>query len=314
LPAGLPKYIETFNLQFDQMKEALEAADSEKDREYVKGQIQELFRLIEMHVQSLRRIQKLIKEFAATEKVPSSAGSRPEQRPEMDEKSRGELTSFLKSLKISETDLQTLRNKGWEMITKGDWDGALSSLTRTVELAPDDMRSLVLLGWAYSGKEMYEKAEEIHARVLERVPDHPMALVNLGYVSLKRCNYRDAIQFLSKVMKQDSDSTALIYAHYYMGLVYMERKMLEDSIGFLKKTLEMAPNLLEAYYHLGLVYERLGDSAEAVKIWQEAVDRDPNDKWAKMAENELESAGSPGPELEKSERGEFHLDKEYNGK
>jgi len=305
LPAGLPKYIETFNLQFEQMKEALKVAESEKDKEYVKGQIQELYRLIEMHVQSLRRIQRLIKEFAAREKVPSSVDSGPEPKPEMDEKSRGELTSFLKSLKISETDLQTLRQRGWEMITAGDWDDALSALTRTVELAPDDVRSLVLLGWAYSGKEMYEKAEEIHAHVLEKEPEHAMALVNLGYISLKRCNYRDAIQFLSKVMKQDSDSTALIYAHYYMGLVYMERKMLEDAVGFLKKTVEMAPNLLEAYYNLGLVYERLGESEKAVNIWQDIVAIDPGDKWAQMAGKQLESVGGPNPELEESKQGEF---------
>lgn len=301
MAAGLPKYIETFKLQFKQMKEALKEAQSEHDREYIKGQMNELYKLIEMHVQSLRKVQKSMRKFAAREKEPASGEGEP--KPELDEKSKAELTSFLRNLKISDTDLLTVKQKAWNQITSGDWDAAISTLTKTVELAPDDLRILVLLGWAYAGKEMYEKAEGVYELVFERDPEHPMALVNLGYISLKRCNYREAIEFLSRVLKQDRDKTAVIYANYYMGLVYLERQMFNDAVNFLQKTVKMAPNLLEACYHLGLAHKRMGDVEEARKVWQNAVGANPEDKWARISREELEATEGSDLELEGTKHG-----------
>lgn len=301
MAAGLPKYIETFKLQFKQMKEALQEAQSEHDREYVKGQMNELYKLIEMHVQSLRNIQKSMRTFAAREKEPSSLEG--ESKPKLDEKAKAELESFLRNLKISDTDLLTVKQKAWNQITSGDWDAAISTLTRTVELVPDDLRILVLLGWAYSGKEMYEKAEGIYELVFETDPEYPMALANLGYISLKRCNYREAIEFLSKVLKQDRDRTAVIYANYYMGLIYLERQMFRDAVSFLEKTMQMAPNLLEAYYHLGLAYKKMGAVKEARKVWQDAVGANPEDRWARMSREELEATEGSGLELEGTKQG-----------
>lgn len=289
---GLPEYIETFKHRFSQMKEALSMAKSEHDIKYVKGQMNELYKLIEMHVQSLRNIQSSMKKFAATQDQSSGVpGS--QSRPELDEAKKGELASFLQTMQISETDLQTLRQKAWNQIIAADWDGALSTLTKTVELAPDDMRILVLLGWAYSGKEMYEKAEGIYDLVLEKEPDHPMALANLGYISLKRCNYRESIEFLSRALKQDSDNTAIIYANYYMGLVYFEREMYSDAVTFLDKSIDMAPNLVEAYYHLGLARKHMDEIDEAKRIWGEALERSQEGPWVERIAQELEALQAP---------------------
>ena len=301
---GLPEYIETFKQRFSQMKEALGMAKSEHDIKYVKGQMNELYKLIEMHVQSLRNIQSSMKKFAATQdQVAVAPGSGPE--PEMDEAKKGELESFLKTMQISETDLQTLRQKAWNQIIAADWDGALATLTKTVELAPDDMRILVLLGWAYSGKEMYEKAEGIYDLVLEKEPDHPMALANLGYISLKRCNYREAIEFLSRALRQDTDNTAVIYSNYYMGLVYFERQMYADAVSFLEKSIEMAPNLVEAYYHLGLSRKHMEEIDEAKMIWTEALERGQESPWSELVAQELEALQAPSPQREASQEPGF---------
>jgi tetratricopeptide (TPR) repeat protein len=294
LGTGLPEYIETFKQRFKQMKEALSMAKSEHDVKYVKGQMNELYKLIEMHVQSLRNIQSSMKKFAASQDgvaVASSTGS----RPELAKAERGQLESFLKTMQISETDLQTLRQKAWDQIIASDWDGALTTLTRTVELAPDDMRILVLLGWAYSGKEMYEKAEGIYDLVLEKEPDHPMALANLGYISLKRCNYREAIEFLSRALRQDSDKTAIIYANYYMGLVYFERQMYSDAVSFLQKSIQLAPNLMEAYYHLGLARKNMEEVDEAKRVWLEGLERNQQNRWSELVSQELTALEAPSP-------------------
>jgi tetratricopeptide (TPR) repeat protein len=306
LASGLPKYIETFKMQFEQMRGALEAAQSDEDKEFVKGQMNELYKLIEMHVQSLRNIQKSMKEFAATEKAPPAPPAAEETpRPEMDEETKGRLASFMKKVNISETDLQTLRQRGWDQITAGDWDAAISTLTQATGLAPQDVRSLVLLGWAYSGKDMYEKAEGFHERALEKEPDNAMALTDLGYMSLKRCNYREAIEFLSRVIKQDSDRTATIYANCYMGLLYLERQMMTDAVMFLKKAIELSPNLAEAHYYMGIAHKRMGDIVEAKKSWQEAMDLGPESRWAELAKEETESAENVKLRLKTVKPGEF---------
>lgn len=300
---GLPEYIETFKQRFRQMKDALGMAKSEHDVKYVKGQMNELYKLIEMHVQSLRNIQSSMKKFAASQDEVAAAPSGP--RPEMDEAKKGELASFLKTMQISETDLQTLRQKAWDQIIACDWDGALATLTKTVELAPDDMRILVLLGWAYSGKEMYEKAEGIYDLVLEKEPDHPMALANLGYISLKRCSYREAIEFLSRALRQDSDKTATIYANYYMGMVYFERQMYADAISFLEKSIHLAPNLVEAYYHLGLARKNMEEIDEARRIWTDALERAQQGRWSELVADELESLNASSPQHEASQETGF---------
>ncbi len=145
----------------------------------------------------------------------------------------------------------TYIEKGWHLITMGDYPGAIQALQRALELAPGESQGGALLGWAQVLDGEPDQALATLAGVLERDPNHALARVNVGLVCLKQRNFGEAIEHLSRVIRDQSDRKALLYAHYYLGMVYFERGMFGDAVPFFEQALDLGPNLAEARYELG---------------------------------------------------------------
>jgi tetratricopeptide (TPR) repeat protein len=188
----------------------------------------------------------------------------------------------------------TYIEKGWSLISLGDYPGAIQALDKALALSPGAVQALSLLGWAQMLDEHYDDALGNFSKVLMKEPANALARINVGYICLKKRIFGEAIEHLSKAIRLDNDRKATLYAHYYLGLVYLEREMYEDAQTFLRKTLKLGPNLIEAYFELGRALWLGGEKEEAVGVWTEGHKTNKFNPWAKRCQEMLDVAASGG--------------------
>jgi tetratricopeptide (TPR) repeat protein len=188
----------------------------------------------------------------------------------------------------------TYIEKGWSLISLGDYSGAIQALERALSLSPGAVEATSLLGWAQMLNEDYDDALGNFSKVLMKEPANALARINVGYICLKKGIFGEAIEHLSKAIRLDNDRKATLYAHYYLGLVYLEREMYEDAQSFLRKTLKLGPNLIEAYFELGRALWLGGERKEAVRAWTDGYKANKFNPWAKRCQEMLEVAAAGG--------------------
>ncbi|HMU61336.1 MAG TPA: tetratricopeptide repeat protein [Gemmatimonadales bacterium] len=188
----------------------------------------------------------------------------------------------------------TFIEKGWSLISLGDFPGAIQALDKALALSPDDIQALSLLGWAQMLAEAYDEALGTFSKVLMREPANALARINVGYICLKKGIFGEAIEHLSRAIRLDNDRKATLYANFYLGLVYQEREMYEDAEAFFRKALALGPNLIEAYYELGRSLWFLERQEDARRAWTEGHKANKFNPWGKRCRELLDTVAADG--------------------
>lgn len=255
------------------------------ERDQVKREIIALFKRVDGALTDLAEVKEEIRglverykqagSIADTSPAPQFNGARP-------------------AVHADHLGASTYIEKGWSLISLGDYPGAIQALDKALALSPGAVQALSLLGWAQMLHEHYDEALGNFSKVLMKEPANALARINVGYICLKKRIFGEAIEHLSKAIRLDNDRKATLYAHYYLGLVYLEREMYEDAQTFLRKTLKLGPNLIEAYFELGRALWLAGEKDEAVRVWSEGYKSNKFNPWAKRCQEMLEVASAGG--------------------
>ncbi len=264
--ASLPELL----ARFQELEQALENATSQSESVKLISGITELYqglKVIEEQVLDLKKkLQGLVERNMWLSDAPRPVFSGTPTDP------------MSRSDKLGSS---TFRQKGWDCIATGDFEGAKKHLQKALELAPDDFQALSSLGWAQAMAEDYDDALMTYQYVLAAKPDDALARVNLGYVCLKKGIFGEAIEHLSKAIQNDEDRKATLYGNYYLGLVYLAREMYEDAESFFQTTVELGPAMCEAYFQLGRARYLAGRKAEAISVWRDGAMANRFNPWAK---------------------------------
>jgi tetratricopeptide (TPR) repeat protein len=188
----------------------------------------------------------------------------------------------------------TFIEKGWSLMSLGEYPAAIQALQRALQLAPGDTQAESLLGWAQMLHGDYDQALATFQQVLAKEPANSLARINVGYICLKKGIFGEAIEHLSKAIRLDNDKKATLYAHFYLGLVYLQREMYEDAQTFFQKTLALGPNLIEAYYELGRAQWFAGDRDAATRTWEAGARANKFNPWGKKCEELLARVAGGG--------------------
>jgi tetratricopeptide (TPR) repeat protein len=257
----------------------LDAASTPAEREALKSDIVGLFKEVEAHIADLAGLKEEVKRLVEKWKTAQSAaavtatGTSPGATPQFAPERPKPIADHLGA--------STFIEKGWSLISLGEYEGAEKALKRALELAPDDPQSESLLGWAQMLQEKYDDALMNFQKVLMREPANALARINVGYICLKKRIFGEAIEHLSKAIRLNNDRKATLYAHFYLGLVYLEREMYEDAQTFFRKTLQLGPNLIEAYYELGRALWFDGQREGAMDAWRDGHRTNKFNPWGK---------------------------------
>jgi tetratricopeptide (TPR) repeat protein len=266
---------------YNAISHRLDGAQSGEQREALKREIIALFKTVDVAIADLSGLKEDIRVLVDRYKQmqQAHAGDRAPQ-----------FTGQIPAIHQSHIDASTLIEKGWHLISLGDYDAATQSLQKALTYSPGDVQAQSLLGWAQMRNEQYDDALQSFQQVLMKEPANSLARINVGYICLKKKIFGEAIEHLSKAIRLDNDKKATLYAHYYLGLVYLEREMFEDAQAFFRKTLALGPNLIEAYYELGRAQWSAGDRDGAMQTWDEGFKANKFNPWGKRCQEALELA------------------------
>jgi tetratricopeptide (TPR) repeat protein len=254
-------------------------------RETVKRDIIALFKRVDGALTDLGQIKEEIRELVERYKQVSSVA---------DTSPAPQFTGARPAVHADHLGASTYIEKGWSLISLGDYGGAIQALEKALTLSPGAVEATSLLGWAQMLNQDYDDALGNFSKVLMKEPANALARINVGYICLKKGIFGEAIEHLSKAIRLDNDRKATLYAHYYLGLVYLEREMYDDAQTFLRKTLKLGPKLIEAYFELGRALWLAGEREEAVQVWTEGHKANKFNPWAKRCQEMLDVASAGG--------------------
>lgn len=271
-----------FRQTYDDIFKRLGGVEGPEQREALKKEIIALFKSVDQTITDLSALKEDIRQLVDKYKQLAQADS-SDQAPEF--------TGVAPTLHVDHIGASTFKEKGWSLISLGDYSGAVQALTKALQLSPGDVQAESMLGWAQMLAEDYDAALSTFQQVLTKEPANSLARINVGYICLKKRIFGEAIEHLSKAIRLDNDKKATLYAHYYLGLVYLEREMFEDAESFLQKTIKLGPNLIEAYYELGNARWRAGDADGAKEIWEQGYKANKFNPWGKRCKEALDLVG-----------------------
>jgi tetratricopeptide (TPR) repeat protein len=276
-------WLNSLRTQLQEIAGRVDASDG--DRDAVKRDIIALFKRVDGALIDLGQIKDEIRGLVDRYKQ-GSAVTAPSPAPQF--------TGARPAVHADHLGASTYIEKGWSLISLGDYTGAIQALEKALSLSPGAVEAQSLLGWAQMLHEDYDDALGNFSKVLMKEPANALARINVGYICLKKGIFGEAIEHLSKAIRLDNDRKATLYAHYYLGLVYLEREMYEDAESFLRKTLKLGPNLIEAYFELGRALWLGGNRDEAVRVWTDGYKANKFNPWAKRCQEMLDVASAGG--------------------
>ena len=282
---SLDPLVQGYRQQYQDIAARLERAGSVAERETVKREIIAFFKRVDTALADLGQVKEEIR--ALVDRYKQMAGA-TETAP------APQFTGQRPVVQQDHLGASTYIEKGWSLISLGDYAGAIQSLTKALSLAPSEIQAQSLLGWAQMLHEDYDDALTTFSKVLMKEPANSLARINVGYICLKKRIFGEAIEHLSKAIRLDNDRKATLYAHYYLGLVYLEREMFEDAVTFFNKTLSIGPNLIEAYYELGRANWFMGDKSAAKQAWTDGFKANKFNPWGKRCKEMLEVTAAGG--------------------
>ena len=256
------------------------------ERETVKRDIIALFKRVDASLTDLNQMKEDIRGLVERFKQAGAAAADTAPAPQF--------TGSRPAVHADHLGASTYIEKGWSLISLGDYAGAIQSLEKALSLSPGAVQAQSLLGWAQMLHEDYDDALGTFSKVLMKEPANALARINVGYICLKKRIFGEAIEHLSKAIRLDNDRKATLYAHYYLGLVYLEREMFEDAQTFFRKTLKLGPNLIEAYFELGRALWFSGQREEAQQVWADGHKANKFNPWAKRCKEMVDVAAAGG--------------------
>ena len=277
-------WLTALRVQFQAIETRLGTTAQPGDREALKRDIIALFKRVDAALGDLGQMKEGIR--GLVERYKQGAAAEVATAPQF--------TGARPAVHADHLGASTYIEKGWSLISLGDYAGAIQSLEKALTLSPGEIQAQSLLGWAQMLHEDYDDALGTFSRVLMKEPANALARINVGYICLKKRIFGEAIEHLSKAIRLDNDRKATLYAHYYLGLVYLEREMFEDAQTFFRKTLKLGPNLIEAYFELGRALWFAGQREEAMQTWAEGHKANKFNPWAKRCKEMLDLAASGG--------------------
>ena len=277
-------WLGTLRGQFQAIEARLGTPAQAADREALKRDIISLFKRVDGALADLGQMKEDIRGLVERYKQGAAA----------DVATAPQFTGARPAVHADHLGASTYIEKGWSLISLGDYAGAIQSLEKALTLSPGEIQAQSLLGWAQMLHEDYDDALGTFSRVLMKEPANALARINVGYICLKKRIFGEAIEHLSKAIRLDNDRKATLYAHYYLGLVYLEREMYEDAQTFFRKTLKLGPNLIEAYFELGRALWFAGQREEALQSWAEGHKANKFNPWAKRCKEMLDLAAAGG--------------------
>ncbi|MBI4639568.1 MAG: tetratricopeptide repeat protein [Candidatus Tectomicrobia bacterium] len=149
----------------------------------------------------------------------------------------------------------------------------------------------------------HNRAREMAEKAIQLDPQNLYSHVIKGNIALSQGNLQEAeATYRLALDKTHGLSWQKAVAYNRLGRVYSALQMNDQAMENYNKALALDSTLSETYSNKAVLLERLGRPAEALPLYQEAIQRNPNDPLAPILASEAKRRAEIAADQEKRER------------
>lgn len=164
---------------------------------------------------------------------------------------------------------------------KGDLDTAAQDFRAASQVAPNDTRPLLSLGLILSGTGRSDQAAPIYEQILKIQPDEPVALNNLAYMKAEKgADLEEALTMAQRARQKDPNSHEI---EDTLGWIYIKKNLSEEAVRLFQDLVNKDPNNATFHYHYAMALLQKGDKPATRQELEKAL----HDKPSKPQEDEI---------------------------
>ena len=164
------------------------------------------------------------------------------------------------------------------------WGDALAAFQQAYELEPQRLDVGLQLGHLYAAASEFGAAKDVADSLLQKNPNSADAHLLLGDILIRQQNSEQALRAFMKVAElapKDPSSFERV------ALVEASMRRYTDADQHLRKAIEIDPSFVEAYLNLSILYRFQHQTEQAVRVLQQALDRNSDAVALYIAEADL---------------------------
>jgi tetratricopeptide (TPR) repeat protein len=156
---------------------------------------------------------------------------------------------------------------------KGDANSAITALQKARDAAPDNVVVLSTLAMVLDSNGHWAEAKKVYDASLKIRSDDPVALNNDAYLMAEHGG--DLDQALSMAVKAKQLLPNLTEISDTLGVIYLKKQMSPQAVDVFQELVQKDPQSSTYHYHLGMAFAQKGDSPHAAQELQAALKYNP---------------------------------------
>ncbi len=187
---------------------------------------------------------------------------------------KGAEAALHKAIELDKNNTDAILKLGQVLNAEGSPDQALAVYQQGVKDHPRDIPLWLLLGETFESRRDWDNAKASYQKILEIQPENPIASNNLAYVMLQQGGNVDIALAMAQTARRGMPDSA--NAADTLGWAYYKKGAYASAIGLFQEALQKNPNEASFHYHLGLAYQQAGKIPLAKEHLQKVLKIDPH--------------------------------------
>ena len=156
---------------------------------------------------------------------------------------------------------------------KGDDAGAVAALQKARELLPDNTMVMSELGLTLDHAGRWNEGRQIYEATLRLDPGNGIVMNNLAFLMAEHNGDLDDALTKATKAKQLLPNTPEVADT--LGWIYLKKNLADNAIEIFQDLVQRAPNQSTFHYHLGMAFSQKGDKLKAIKQLNDALKDNP---------------------------------------
>ncbi len=152
---------------------------------------------------------------------------------------------------------------------------AIPYLEAAYSITPSDLNVISNLGLIYDNEHMDSDCERIYDEAVKLYPDNALILNNYAYyLAVRGKRLKEAEEMSRKSLEKEPNNSSYLDTY---GWVMFKMKDYKNAKNYVEKAIKAGGDAT-LYEHLGDINEATGDIVTALKDWNEALKKEPDNK------------------------------------
>lgn len=186
-----------------------------------------------------------------------------------------------------------------ELKVEGSYESAQFAYMEALRRNPKNPGILVLLSRLAIIKKDFTQARNYAMQAIQLKNNYTDAYFLLSQIEVQNNNIKGAIDSVTAASVIEPTNSGIFFQ---LGLLKYNAKDFSGAVVALEKAVTIAPDYANAKYFLGLSYASLGETAKAIKQFEDLKVTNPESEEVRTILSNLEQGKSPFPSSEKPEK------------